>query len=478
VYNSASCLAAACGAMWFSAERKPKPKLGATGGNAGKFHSTAGVLPGFSPADLRAACAPQSGSMLRCLQRITRAADELTSQVAVVMEGDSSHKGLEHLPQCTSDPWSWSFERQEDILKWLLVITRAANQLTLTLSRGGPSSPPERQKAADEDSCDDEELDTQLPESYSIPLENFSPTAGGAPLAKSVEPFVLNFERDEELDPVVGEEGVPSQYSEADLRSRLGNEYPSLTSRAPSPCLGTFPGSRENGVDDGSCPGGDSAAGPGLSFTPDETILIFDWDDTLFPSTWVHDEGWLMMRCGATGAVPAAAQAQLARVAEKGIESLRVAKELGTVLVVTNAEKGWIELSCQKLMPELSASLRDVKCLSARSSFTPSQKGGDSSPLLWKVTAFERELRRLYNLDDDVSDAGDSRRKNVISIGDSMVEREAVMHVASSLQNCRWKSLKFVERPSIDQMCTEHAVLVSCMARVARHNGDLDLCVR
>lgn len=38
-----------------------------------------------------------------------------------------------------------------------------------------------------------------------------------------------------------------------------------------------------------------------------------------------------------------------------------MAKQLGTVVLITNAERGWIELSCQKFLPTLFPALESVK---------------------------------------------------------------------------------------------------------------------
>lgn len=52
---------------------------------------------------------------------------------------------------------------------------------------------------------------------------------------------------------------------------------------------------------------------------------------------------------------------QLHKVATAAAETLRLAKQLGTVVLITNAERGWIELSCQKFLPTLFPALESVK---------------------------------------------------------------------------------------------------------------------
>lgn len=203
----------------------------------------------------------------------------------------------------------------------------------------------------------------------------------------------------------------------------------------------------------------------GHRFSSEETILIFDWDDTVLPSSWVHEQG---LRLDGDSTVSDAQQEELSKLAALAGETLRLAKQLGTVVLVTNAERGWIELSCQKFLPALYPSLETVKLLSARSEYeTPTV----SNPFDWKLKAFTSEIDRVFHADAN-------RRKNILSLGDSHHEREALISATAQLPNCRTKSLKFVERPRIEQLCKEHTLVASCFRRIVHHDGNLDLCIK
>ncbi|CAJ1449625.1 unnamed protein product, partial [Effrenium voratum] len=90
----------------------------------------------------------------------------------------------------------------------------------------------------------------------------------------------------------------------------------------------------------------------------EETLFIFDWDDTVLPSSWVQGQG---LRLDESSEVLAWHREQLSQVAAAAAETLRLAKQLGTVVLITNAERGWIELSCQKFLPTLFPVLESVK---------------------------------------------------------------------------------------------------------------------
>jgi len=206
-----------------------------------------------------------------------------------------------------------------------------------------------------------------------------------------------------------------------------------------------------------------------VKFQAEETFFIFDWDDTVLPSTWVQRQG---LRLDAASTPNAEQREVLAEVSVVAGKTLRAARQHGTVVLVTNAERGWIELSCQKFLPTLAPMLENVKLVSARTTYEGPQC---SSPLDWKLRAFDSEIMRYFG-SDVVFDQ--SKRKNVLSLGDSVHEREALLRATSSAPNCHSKSLKFVERPDISQICKQHELINNAFDRIVHHEGHLDLCIR
>lgn len=200
-------------------------------------------------------------------------------------------------------------------------------------------------------------------------------------------------------------------------------------------------------------------------FFVEDTILIFDWDDTVLPSTWISEQGLSLEE---DSLVSEEQRATLDGLASRAAQTLTSAKRHGKVVLVTNAEEGWVELSCEKFLPSLAPVLSDVKILSARSTY---EVRGWQSPFDWKYLAFESEIGTFCSEFAE-------RRKNVISFGDSAHEREALIRVTDNLPNCCIKSLKFVERPGVEQLLKEHDLIGGCFRHIVNHDGNLDLCIR
>jgi len=199
-----------------------------------------------------------------------------------------------------------------------------------------------------------------------------------------------------------------------------------------------------------------------------DTVIIFDWDDTLLASSFLSSRGYRLDSDMEKTPEHEAVEQQLKELESAVTTLLTMALSYGTVHVVTNAETGWVQLSAQKFMPGLVPILSKLNILSARSTFEPQHP---DSPLRWKFFAFQEKLHNHFS-GDYKSKGG---KKNVISFGDSHVEREAVRAVTKSMTSTRCKSVKFAERPSTEQLRRQLELVTNCFHYIHQHDGDLDL---
>lgn len=206
--------------------------------------------------------------------------------------------------------------------------------------------------------------------------------------------------------------------------------------------------------------------GPSVAVAPpaaSKTLMIFDWDDTLLCSSWLAQNG---LRLDTPDIVPADAMAQLRLLEGSVIALLERAATHGEVVVITNAETGWVELSAKKFMPGVLPYLAKLRVVSARSTYEPSFP---DSPSAWKVQAFHADIGAAFTR------WGAEASKNIISLGDSVHERTALHKVMAGQPKSLTKSVKFVERPTIEQLKRQVDLVHSCLADVVTHKGNLDL---
>jgi len=147
-------------------------------------------------------------------------------------------------------------------------------------------------------------------------------------------------------------------------------------------------------------------------------------------------------------------------------------------------------------MPDVAPLLDRVSVLSARSMY---ESTFPESPLCWKKSAFQSRVDVVVPRSSsgggqegsDESDKSDRRHRDtaahvatsapsgrtrqVLSFGDSSVEREAVRGVCRGDRHLRCKSVKFAERPSLMQLTRQVDLVHTCFRSVYQHTADLDL---
>jgi len=207
-------------------------------------------------------------------------------------------------------------------------------------------------------------------------------------------------------------------------------------------------------------------------FSMNETLVIIDWDDTVLPTTWLQRES-LIPQQSVHGRLSRhyqheltmEQQGQLRALADSVERTLRVAKENGTLVIITNGSEGWVQYSCMKYLPTLVPLLHDVKIVSARSIYEPSGHTQD----MWKCLVFQDVIKNFYGTHFR------GKQRNVLSLGDSMHEHKALLYATNGIPNCRAKFLKFSECPDVEHLTEEHELLSECLHWAIHHDDDLDL---
>lgn len=194
-----------------------------------------------------------------------------------------------------------------------------------------------------------------------------------------------------------------------------------------------------------------------------ETLLIFDWDDTLFPTTRLEQLG---CKSGQLCDLPADDQAHFKELSGYVERTLCLAKGLGRVAIVTNAAAGWVEHSCNNFFPNLTPLLEELDIISARSSY---ERYAPGCPVAWKRLAFEDLVAAAFEEFDK------DQMRNILSIGDAMFEHDALTAVTQNMPHCLSKTLKLSESPTLMHLIEEQRVLGSCLEEVVSQDVSLDL---
>jgi hypothetical protein len=183
---------------------------------------------------------------------------------------------------------------------------------------------------------------------------------------------------------------------------------------------------------------------------------MLDWDDTLLPTTWLQTQSSME-------------PSTMAETVQEVTAVVRAAKALGTVVIITNAMHGWVETCCRSFAPDLEYELEDVRIIYARPDADADGRI-QMPPSTWKRHAFEEEVNR-FRLNSR------QRCLNLVSVGDSLYERDALLRANFRDGSCFRKSVKLMEYPSATRLVQQLRFVSEHMHELALHPGDLDLGV-
>lgn len=200
-----------------------------------------------------------------------------------------------------------------------------------------------------------------------------------------------------------------------------------------------------------------------------QTVIIFDWDDTLMASSWIDRMG--LLQTEAFEHLSAEIQSQFRDLEGYVERCLTAAAKLGRVLIITNAEYGWVEYSARRFMPRLIPLVQNMAVVSARSSY---EKFYPGAPLCWKAAAFAHEANQFFG---SLGERDDNVRREMISFGDSNEERTAVKIAAGQL-GAQSKSVKFVDLPTPEQLAKQVETVTGWLTWVVGHGSELDLMLK
>mmetsp|Transcript_19056 Transcript_19056/g.44494 ORF Transcript_19056/g.44494 Transcript_19056/m.44494 type:complete len:463 (-) Transcript_19056:23-1411(-) len=220
----------------------------------------------------------------------------------------------------------------------------------------------------------------------------------------------------------------------------------------------------------------------------DSTVILFDWDDTLFPTTFMRFEVRPKQPEGQQNEPPPVDSPEyeaLAQHAELLHDVLTCARSIGQVAIITLSTRPWVLTSAERYLPDfdLPKLLEELDIpiyyafehLSKENRARAQFEEGVDVLAECKRHAMLRCLRKYYQ--------GTRTRPHVISIGDSTAEQTAVKEVLwswddfSSLSSTvapLCKTVKFIDEPSIDQLGAEMELLIAWLPRMAAFSKDFD----
>ena len=181
-------------------------------------------------------------------------------------------------------------------------------------------------------------------------------------------------------------------------------------------------------------------------------IFILDWDDTLFPSTWVNLKKINLANSDEINNYKIYFL-ELDRTVSIFLDYLN---KIGDIYIVTNANIKWIK-SCLTILPLTTkvVMMHNIRIVSARDLYS-----NDLTILEWKNNTFKDILnsiiQKIYKKIEN-----NNNYLNIISMGDAVYEYNALLNLDTYFKmhnkNIKYllKNIKFMEKPNFEYIIDE-----------------------
>lgn len=185
--------------------------------------------------------------------------------------------------------------------------------------------------------------------------------------------------------------------------------------------------------------------------TISKKLIIFDWDDTLFPTTWLSVHNIKVDKIYDSTLLKYFKE--IDKLIYKMFQSIKNYESI----IVTNASTLWVRM-CMELLP-LTKNI-EIKVYSSREYYK--KKNGETnnqSNDLWKKIFFKNYVKGKFN--------------NVMSIGDADYEYLALIELSNNLTFT--KVIKLLRYPTEKELYNELHILHTILPYYIDLNEDIDL---
>ena len=198
-----------------------------------------------------------------------------------------------------------------------------------------------------------------------------------------------------------------------------------------------------------------------ININNNSTLIILDWDDTLFPTSWISKNNIEFLS-------PKNKEILYKKFFYKLdihlVELFKKMLKCGDIIIITNALLNWINMSIT-ILPKMSNLINNnnnIKIVSARGEFSKYTNNMTD----WKKMAFKREVE-LINKNKKIN--------NIISIGDAEYEYFALINLYDKNNFKLLKAIKFKRYPNIYEIDEQIEIMINSIEDICTQKTHLDL---
>ena len=237
----------------------------------------------------------------------------------------------------------------------------------------------------------------------------------------------------------------------------------------------------ENKIEKISQPNSDTASTTGDTISLSKTLLIFDFDDTLFCTKYFDSfslpyKDIFDFKLSLEQTNPCLFK-EIEELEQNLLELFsKLQNSDYDISIVSNADLKWIKNCLLHFLPEFRDYIQDngIKIYSAKNIFS-NDKNGNS-----KIKCFEKVVDDIYNEEkSEENEAELNLELNVIAIGDGIDEKKAVFSLNKNkpkfnfCQNIRSKFIRMIDSPSASAINLQLQFLLKNMNSIRESNKNI-----
>jgi hypothetical protein len=193
------------------------------------------------------------------------------------------------------------------------------------------------------------------------------------------------------------------------------------------------------------------------------TLTLFDWDDTLFPTTWlIQNNIDLLDKVMQNKYI-----VMFSRLDNLLHRLLLSFSNNAKIIIVTNATSKWIDIALD-MLPNTKQLIKKkrIPIISARDHY---QDKYPNNIDMWKQLMFKTITSNYFK---------SHKLQNIISIGDAEYEFKALVDLYNEhavVKNKLLKTVKFVKEPTFELLIDQLEVLGKCHFKIINDKKHMDL---
>ena len=193
-----------------------------------------------------------------------------------------------------------------------------------------------------------------------------------------------------------------------------------------------------------------------------KTLIILDWDDTLFPTSWIVNNHIDL----ADKNMQYQYIVFFSKLDVILYELLDKLTKYGQIAIITNAVNKWVNISLSMLPQTKELIQKKITVLSAREQY---QELYPDRSDVWKKLIFEKIVEKYFN---------QHKLQNILSVGDAEHEFNALINLYNKDSAKKYrllKTIRFMKDPSFESLLDQLKVFNSCLEDIIETQKHMDL---